>query len=158
MTEILKKLLEIWKSILNLLETKEFWYFFIPTVCAFIIYYLSVSTKNEKKYVFVLFKANQKLSLKIQRNLQEFIEKHDAYNAIAFPEKNLSYGNFLEQTKVNFLENLSDEQYDILFKNRKKLTKPILVATIESLKTQNENLRLMDIDIQMVMRKADEMI
>lgn len=145
------------KWILDLISTKEFWYFFIPTISAFVIYYLSVNTKNEKKYLLSLFKSNQKLSLKIQENLKNFIDEYNAYGAIAFPERNLSYGHYLEQMQANHTQNLSDEGYKLLSENQKVLTKPMLASSIDSFNKQNESLRLMDIDIQLVIKKAQSM-
>lgn len=144
------------KEVSDHLSTKEFWYFFIPTASGFVIYFLSVNTRNEKKYLQILFKSNQKLSLKIQADLTRFIEEYDAYDAIAFPEKNLSYGHYLEQMQASYAENLSEDCYKVLVENKKLLTKPMLTSYVDSLNKQNESLRLIDIDMQMVIRKAEQ--
>ena len=45
-----------------ILQTASFWYFFIPLVLTIVLYLHSKSLKSEKKHLYFLFKANQKLS------------------------------------------------------------------------------------------------
>ena len=138
---------------MTILQKPEFWYAAVPVCVTIIIYYLSQHKKSEKKFVLKLFIANQTLSLSIQRNLEEFIEKHNAFNAIAFPEGNITYGQFLEQMKAEFEVNLSEPLYSKL--KKKKFSKFEIEAAIDSLNKQNEALRLVDIDMKLIIKKAD---
>ena len=140
---------------MNILHKPEFWYTTASIFAAFIIFFLSQNLRSGKKLILRLFKANQVISLNIQEKLDDFIKKHDAYDAIAFPEKNITYGHFLEQMKEEFDVNLSDQLYHTL--KKRKFSKPEIESTIDSLNKQNEALRMMDIDMKLVIRKADSM-
>jgi hypothetical protein len=131
----------------------EFWYTFASILTAFIIFYLSLGLKSEKKYLLRLFRANQTLSLSIQKNLSEFIDKHNSFDSIAFPERNITYGHFLEQMKSEFAENLSEKLFSEL--KKRKFSKPELTSSIDSLNKQNESLRMVDVDLKLVIRKAE---
>lgn len=131
----------------------EFWYATISIIAAFVIFYLSLGLKSGKKFLIKLFKANQTLSLSIQKNLSEFIDKNNAYNSIAFPERNITYGHFLEQMKSEFNMNLSESLFSELKKN--KLSKVELTSLIDSFNKQNEALRLIDIDLKLIIRKVE---
>lgn len=131
----------------------EFWYTFASILAAFVIFYLSLGLKSGKRYLLRLFKANQTLSLSIQKNLSEFIDKHNAFDLIAFPERSITFGHFLEQMKSEFAENLSDKLF--LKLKKRKFSKPELTSSIDSLNKQNEALRLVDIDLKLIIRKVD---
>lgn len=131
----------------------EFWYTFASIIAAFVIFYLSLGLKSGKRYLLRLFKANQTLSLSIQKNLSEFIDKHNAFDSIAFPERSITFGHFLEQMKSEFAENLSDKLFLTL--KKRKFSKPELTSSIDSLNKQNEALRLVDIDLKLIVRKVD---
>jgi hypothetical protein len=136
-----------------ILQKPEFWYTIISIAAAFIIYYFTLNKRSSKRFILKLFKENQKLSLTIQQNLSDFITRHNAYNSIAFPERNITYGHFLEQMKVEFDSNLTDTLYQVI--KKRKFSKPEIDSTIDSLNKQNEALRLVDIDMKLVIRKAN---
>lgn len=145
---------------MNIFSKNEFWYTVATIVTsiatAFVIYFLTQNKRQGKKYVLDLFKANQKLSLEVQKNISEFIDRHDAYNLIAFLERNVTYGHYLELMREEFKENLSDNVYECL--KKMKFTKPSIDSMTNSLNKQNESLRLIDIDIKLVMKKADSLM
>ncbi len=134
----------------------EFWYTFSSIITAFVIFYLSLGLKSGKRYLLRLFKANQALSLSIQKNLSEFIDKYNAFDSIAFPERNITFGHLLEQMKSEFSENLSDKLF--LKIKKRKLSKPELTSSIDSLNKQNEALRLVDIDLKLIIRKVESVL
>jgi hypothetical protein len=137
---------------MEIIKTKEFWYFLIPVLLTLIIYFVDKSLKAERKHLLILFKSNQTLSKRIQGKLRDFIEEFDAANAIAFPERNVTYGTCLELMSEEYKSNLSEESYEFL-KNG-KIPKPTLLSMSDSLNKQNEALRLIDIDINLVIKKA----
>lgn len=138
---------------MSILQKPEFWYMVIPIAAAFIIYYLTLNKRSSKRLILRLFKENQKISQRIQQNLSDFIHKHNAYNSIAFPEKNITYGHFFEQMKVEYDSNLTDSLFQLI--KKKGFSKPEIDITLESLNKQNEALRLMDIDMKLVIRKTN---
>jgi hypothetical protein len=138
---------------MNIFGKPEFWYTVTLISVAFIIYFLSQNKKSGKRLILKLYLANQTLSLSIQKDLEGFIEKHNAFNSIAFPEKNITYGHMLEQMKAEFEVNLSESLYQKL--KKKNLSKPEIEVAIDSLNKQNEALRLVDLDMKLVIRKAD---
>ena len=138
---------------MTILCKPEFWYTFATIIAAFVIYFLSQGLKSGKKYLLRLFKANQILSLMIQKNLSEFINKYNAFDSIAFPERNITFGHFLEQMKSEFAENLSEKLF--LELKKRKLSKPELTSSIDSLNKQNEALRLVEIDLKLIIRKVE---
>lgn len=131
----------------------EFWYTTISIIAAFVIFYLSLGLKSGKSFLIRSFKTNQTLSLSIQKNLSEFIDKYNAYDAIAFPERNITFGHFLEQMKSEFNTSLSENLFFELKKS--KLSKIELTSYIDSSNKQNEALRLLDTDLKLVIRKAE---
>jgi hypothetical protein len=141
---------------MEIFKTTDFWYFLITlvvgTIVTFWIYFLGKSLKDDKKHLLILFKANQKISTEIQVNLKNFINEFNADNAIAFPERNLTYGIWLETMIAEYNSNLSDELYEFI--KSQKLTKPNIQSMTESLNKQNENLRLLDIDMKLVINRA----
>ncbi len=137
---------------MRILMTKEFWFFFIPVLSAFVIYFLGKNKKAERKHLLVLFKANQKLSKKIQKELNEFIIEFDASYSIAFPDNKLTYGECLEMISEEYSLNLSDEQFELV--KHGKITKPTLLSLTNSLEKQNEALRFLEINMKMVIKKA----
>ena len=44
---------------MEIFQTKEFWYFVISVLAGFVIYYMSKSSKDERKHLLITFKANQ---------------------------------------------------------------------------------------------------
>ncbi|AMA49200.1 hypothetical protein [Flavobacterium covae] len=139
---------------MEIFKTAEFWYFFIPVIISFVIYFLDKSVKDEKKHLLILFKSNQTISKNIQEKLRGFIVEFSASNAIAFPEKNLTYGTWLEMMSEEYKKNLSDELYE--FAKKGKIPKPTLLSMTDSLNRQNEALRLMEIDMDLIIKKAKE--
>lgn len=139
---------------MDIFYTKEFWYFFIPVILSVVIYFLSKNTNAERNHLLILFKANQRLSKKIQEELEKFIEEFNASNAIAFPERNITYGTWLELMSEEYKSYLSDERYDSV--RKMKVSKPALLSMIDSLNKQNEALRLLEIDMNLVTKKAKE--
>lgn len=131
----------------------EFWYTFATIIAAFVIYYLSLDLKSGKRYLLRLFKANQSLSLLIQKSLSEFIDSYNTFDSIAFPERNITFGHFLEQMKSEFAANLSEKLFFEL--KKRKYSKPELTSFIDSLNKQNEALRLVDIDLKLIIRKVE---
>lgn len=138
---------------MNIFSKPEFWYTLATIVTAFIILYITLGLKSGKKYLLRVFKSNQNLSETIQKNLSEFIKKHQAYDSIAFPERNFTYGHFLEQMKAEYETNLSDKLYLELANRR--FSKVELTSSIDSLNKQNEALRLVDIDLKLIIKKVE---
>lgn len=139
---------------MEILGTKEFWYFFIPVISGFVIYFLSENKKAEKKHLLILFKSNQMISKRIHEKLGKFIEEFNASTAIAFPERNLTYGTCLEMISEEYKLCLSDELYESVKKG--KISKPTLLSMTDSLNKQNEALRLLEIDMNIVIKKVRE--
>lgn len=139
---------------MEIFYSSEFWYFFIPVILSIVIYFLSKNTNTERNHLLILFKANQRLSKKIQEELEKFIEEFNASNAIAFPERNITYGTWLELMSEEYKSNLSDELYDSV--RKMKISKPALLSMTDSLNKQNEALRLLEIDMNLVTKKARE--
>ncbi|ANO48660.1 hypothetical protein V8245_09665 [Flavobacterium columnare] len=139
---------------MEIFKTAEFWYFLIPVIIGFVIYLLDKSVKEEKKHLLILFKSNQTISKNIQEKLRGFIVEFSASNAIAFPEKNVTYGTWLEMMSEEYKKNLSDELYE--FTKKEKIPKPTLLSMTDSLNRQNEALRLIEIDMDLIIKKAKE--
>ncbi|QYS90665.1 hypothetical protein JJC04_11735 [Flavobacterium covae] len=87
---------------MEIFKTAEFWYFLIPVIIGFVIYLLDKSVKEKKKHLLILFKSNQTISKNIQEKLRGFIVEFSASNAIAFPEKNVTYGTWLEMMSEEY--------------------------------------------------------
>ncbi|MFK7032589.1 hypothetical protein [Flavobacterium oreochromis] len=139
---------------MEIFKTAEFWYFLIPVIIGFVIYFLDKSLKDERKHLLILFKSNQTISKNIQEKLRGFILEFDTSKAIAFPERNITYNNWLEMMAEEYNRNLSDELYESVKKG--KISKPILLSMTDSLNRQNEALRLMEIDMDLIIKKARE--
>ena len=99
---------------MEILQTKEFWYFLIPLLAGFVIYYMSKSSKDERTHLLILFKSNQTISKSIQEKLRQFINDFNASNTIAFPERNLTYSTYLDMMIEEYNANLSDNQYEFI--------------------------------------------
>jgi len=138
---------------MDILSEPAFWYTFISIVSAFIICYISLGLRSSRKYLFRVFKANQKLSIAIQNSLAEFIKKHQADGAIALQDTKITYGELLEQMQAEYKANLSEELYLRLKKRR--FSKVELTNAIDSLNKQNEALRFVDNNIKLVIRKVE---
>ncbi len=139
---------------MEILHTSEFWYFFIPIVITLIIYFVDKNIKAERKHLLVLFKSNQSISKRIQEKLRGFIDEFDTSSAIAFPERNITYDTWLEMMSEEYKSNLSEDLYEVVKKG--KIPKPTLLSMSDSLTKQNEALRLMEIDMNLVIKKARE--
>jgi hypothetical protein len=137
---------------MKIFSTPEFWYFLISLIAGFVIYYMSKNVKDEKTNLLVLFKSNQKISSEIQIKLKNFIIEYNANDEIVFPERNLSYGTWYELIIAEYNRNLSDELYESI--RIQKLTKPNIETMTDSLIRQNEALRHMDIDMEVVIKRA----
>src|SRR5690606_8011031 len=139
---------------MEILQTPEFWYFLTPVIIGFVLYFMDKSMKADRKHLLILFKSNQTLSKNIQAKLRGFINEFDASKAIAFPERNLSYGTWLEMMEEEYNANLTDELYN--FAKNGKMPKPTLLSMIDSLNRQNEALRLIDVDVNLIIKKTRE--
>jgi len=138
---------------MDIFQTSGFWYFLIPVVIGILFWYDGKSTRDEKKHMLDLFKSNKNLSLRIQKELSELIEKHNCHNSIAFPERNLTYKVYLEMITEEHINRLSDDMYDNL--KNSKLSKPSVATHINSLSTQNDNLILMEIDLKRISKTME---
>jgi len=139
---------------MDIIQTREFWYFLIPVVIGIVIYYAGKSTKDEKELLLVLFKSNQILSLRIQERLKEYIDKYNAGSTFAFPDNNITFQTYLDTMTEQFNSNLSDE----IFNNIKiaEMTKPRLESHIQSLSKQNEALIAIEIDTNLLFKKQKQ--
>lgn len=139
---------------MEILKSKEFWYFFIPFVTGILIYYMGQSIRVERKHLLVLFKANQTLSKRIQEKLKLFIDTYGATNVIALPERNVTYGTWYELMVSEYDTYLSDVQYQQV--KSTKISKPTLLSMTDSLNKQNEALRIIELDLNLVIKKVSE--
>lgn len=139
---------------IEILNTPEFWYFFIPLVIGLIIYFRGESVKAEKKHLLLMFKANQTLSNRIQDKLRSFIIVYNASEGIAIREGNVTFGTWLELMTAEHETALSEERYNGIRKN--KIPKPTLLSMSDSLNKQNEHLRMMELEMNLVIKKTSE--
>ncbi|KAF2337217.1 hypothetical protein [Flavobacterium daemonense] len=142
---------------MDILETREFWYFFIPlvvgTFVAFKIHYMSESTKEEKEHLLYLFKQNQILSKSTQEMLHKYIIDYNASNRIAFPDSDVTLGNYYELMTEEYNRKLSDERYNYI--KSEKMSKTRLLSHLDSLSKQNEALLKIELDMKMLIKKSD---
>lgn len=139
---------------MDILYKEEFWFTIATIITAFIIYYLSYNKKSEKNFLLKLFKDNQKLSLLIQKKLENFIVQYNAENYILFRNPDISCGYYIELMKTEYEKNLSDSVFEII--NNKKLTKPEIRSIIDSLSEQNKALRLLDINLNLFIQQVGQ--
>jgi hypothetical protein len=137
---------------MKIISTPEFWYFLIGLIACFVIYYMGKSVKDEKNHLLTLFKVNQKLSKELQTDPKTLISDFDADNKIAFHDGNVTYGEYLEMVITEYNNNLCDEKYELI--RKQKLTKPNIESMIASLDQQNKALRLINLDIKRIMKQA----
>ncbi len=139
---------------MNIFQTNEFWYFLIPVLITFILYYKDKSTRDERKHISIAFKANQILSKRIQENLSKFIEDYNAYNTIANSDENITFGTYLEILKEEYNKNLTDEVYQSLL--NLKLPKPTLQSMIDSLNKQTDALIEVETKMNIMLKKGKD--
>lgn len=99
----------------------------------FIIKKIFYSKPNEEfKHLQVQFKSTQRLSLEVQKELEELIIKNNAWESEIFP--GIKYGSYLEEMKQSFKNNLSND----VFANLKEinLTKSNIASMTKSLEDQ----------------------
>ena len=138
---------------MGILETKEFWYFFIPLVVGIVIYYAGKSVKDERNHLLLMYKSTQQSSRSLQGKIEQFIKDSNVGNEIMFPEKHLTYIEYLEALKEDYEKSLSDGKHDFII-NERKLSKPTLQAMIDSITKQNDELRNIHIELDMIMKRV----
>ena len=93
---------------MGILETKEFWYFFIPLIVGIVIYYAGKNVKDERNHLLLMYKSTPKSSRLLQDKIEQFINDYSVGNEIMFPEKHLTYFEYLEVLKEDYEKSLSD--------------------------------------------------
>lgn len=88
--------------------------------------------KEELNHLKIQFKENQRLSLQVQSELEQYIIKYNAENKYMF--SGMTYKACLAEMRRSFKENLSDEIFNKI--ESLKLSKTNINSMNESLKTQ----------------------
>lgn len=96
--------------------------------------------KEEYSHLKVQFKANQRLSLQVQRKLEQYINKYDAGDQYLMP--GITYQDYLLQMRKSFEENLSDRLLKEL--DSLKLSKSNIDSMVKSLEVQHTALSQID--------------
>ena len=91
---------------------------------------------KELKQLKTLFEETQYMSLVIQKELEDLIEKHDIRDEHLFAD--ITYGACLEQMKQSFQNEFSDEVYKKI--HSAQLTTSTLLAMSNDLETQIEKM------------------
>ncbi len=116
----------------------------------FIIKKTFYSKPNEEfEHLIVLFKSAQKLSLEVQKELEELITKNNAWDNEIFP--GIKYGSYLEEMKLSFKKNLSNDLFAKL--KELSLTKSNIASMTKSLENQFEALSQMQSQIRIILRQ-----
>lgn len=111
------------------------------------IYQFHLKPKEKLSHLKIQFKATQRLSLQVQEELREFIEKYDAEDQFLMP--GITYQAYLAQIEKSFDENLSDR----LLKEVESL-KPsdyTIDSMLKSLETQFEALSQIDTQLRTIL-------
>lgn len=106
--------------------------------------------KEELEHLQIQFKATQRLSLQVQKELEQFIfEYHVGENEIF---SGVRYKDYLAEMKKSFRENLSDEIFNraISF----KLSKSNIYSMTKSLETQFEALSQIHINLTLLLNNV----
>lgn len=106
--------------------------------------------QEELKHLQIQFKATQRLSLQVQKELEQFIfEYHVGENEIF---SGVRYKDYLAEMKKSFRENLSDEIFNraISF----KLSKSNIYSMTKSLETQFEALSQIHINLTLLLNNV----
>jgi hypothetical protein len=112
-----------------------------------IIYQFYLKPKEKFSHLKIQFRATQRLSLQVQAELREFIEKYDAEDQFLKP--GITYQAYLAQMERSFDENLSDR----LLKEVESL-KPLdntIDSMLKSLETQFEALSQIDAQLRTIL-------
>lgn len=112
-----------------------------------IIYQFYLKPKEKFSHLKIQFRATQRLSLQVQAELREFIEKYDAEDQFLMP--GITYQAYLAQMEKSFDENLSDR----LLKEVESL-KPsdnTIDSMLKSLETQFEALSQIDAQLRTIL-------
>lgn len=98
------------------------------------------------------FRTTQKLSLQVQKELEDLIIQYNGWYREMFP--NITYGAYLEEMKSSYKKNLSDE----LLNNIVSLnpTKSTIMSMIKSLETQFEALNQVQSQLNILRRQLSE--
>ena len=98
------------------------------------------------------FRTTQKLSLQVQKELEDLIIQYNGWYREMFP--NITYGAYLEEMKSSYKKNLSDE----LLNNIVSLnpTKSTIMSMIKSLETQFEALNQVQSQLNLLRRQLSE--
>ena len=111
------------------------------------IYQFHLKPKEKLSHLKIQFKATQRLSLQVQEELREFIEKYDAGDQFLMP--GITYQAYLAQMDRSFDENLSGR----LLKEVESL-KPLdntIDSMLKSLETQFEALSQIDAQLRTIL-------
>ena len=95
----------------------------------------------------IQFKATQKLSLQVQAELREFIEKYNAENQFLMP--GITYQAYLAQMERSFNENLSDRLLEKV--ESLKPSDSTIDSMLKSLETQFEALLQIDTQLRTIL-------
>jgi hypothetical protein len=133
--------------------TKEFWYFVIPVIIGIIFYYSGKSTKDERNHLLLMYKSTQMSSKRLQDKIKQFIIDSNVSDEIMFPEKQLTFGVYLEILIEDYEKSLSDDKYHFIMKE-KKLNKPTLQSMVDSITKQNDELRNIEVELDLIMKRV----
>gem|GEM_PF-6116262 len=140
---------------MGFLETKEFWYFFIPLMVAILIYYAGKSVNDERNHLLLMYNSTQKSSKYLQDKIEQFIKDYNVGNEIMFPEKCLTYNEYLEVLKEDYEKSLSDDKHNFIM-NERKLSKPTLQSMINSITKQNDELRNIHAELDIIIKRVQK--
>jgi len=105
----------------------------------------SKEAREKKSYYLKRFLRNKEQSLRHINEVEALIGQNDGWNKKAFPDKEITFSEYLNALKSKYANEYSDSSYQILKKN--KLTNAQKQEYTRKLIEQSEDLYLMEVDL-----------
>lgn len=137
---------------MEILQTKEFWYFFIPVALTILFYFISKSNKDERQHLLVMYKLTQASSKRVQEKIKYLINECALGSHKAFIKRDMSYSSYLDMLELDYEKSLSEKMYEQI-KNDRSFSKPVLISMTEMITKHSEEFRVIELELDLIIKQ-----
>lgn len=98
-----------------------------------------------RKHMLSKLEKNKMINLQLQSELEELVDRNDAWSYVAFPDSEVTYKEYLDLLREKFSIEYSDSEFESLRTNR--MTRGQVTDYIQKIKDQEEAALALQLDI-----------
>lgn len=98
-----------------------------------------------RKHMLSKLEKNKNMNLQLQSELEELVDRNDAWSYVAFPDSEVTYKEYLDLLREKFSIEYSATEFESLRKN--KMTRKQVVEYAQKINDQQEAVEALQFDV-----------